>query len=169
VNRSGLLRSILFVPGNKRRMLEKARTLPDDAVILDLEDGVPPGEKAAARATVRQALTSGGYEPYTILRLNALGTGLTEADLTEAFGSGVDAICPAKAETPGDVERLSALLAKTEKSRGLPPGDVAICLMVETALGVLNAHQMARMNVRALFFGGEDLAKELGAVRSKGG
>jgi len=78
-------------------MLEKARTLPADAVILHLEDGVPPGEKAAARLTVRQALAPGGYEPYTILRLNALGTGLTEADLTEAFVPGVDAICLAKA------------------------------------------------------------------------
>ena len=83
-----LLRSVLFVPGNKPRMLEKARTLPADAVILDLEDAVPPGEKAAARAMVRQALESGPYGPRVILRVNALSTGLVEADLAGAFARG---------------------------------------------------------------------------------
>lgn len=163
------LRSILFVPGNKGRMLDKARTLPADALILDLEDGVPPSEKEAARATVRQALTSGAYEPYVILRLNALSTGLAEEDLLEAFTGRVDAVCLPKAQTPGDVGRLSALVAQAEDRHGVPRGDVAICLMVETALGVLNAYQMANMNVRALFLGGEDLVRDLGAVRSKGG
>ena len=163
------LRSILFVPGNKGRMLDKARTLPADAVILDLEDGVPPGEKTVARATVRQALTSSTYEPYVILRLNALGTGLAEADLLEAFTARVGAVCLPKAETPRDVERLSALVAQAGDRHGLPRGTVAICLMIETALGVLNAYQMARMNVRALFLGGEDLVRDLGAVRSKEG
>ena len=71
-----LLRSVLFVPGNKPRLLEKARTLPADAVLLDLEDGVPPGEKIAARALVRQALEAGHYGPRLVLRVNGLGTGL---------------------------------------------------------------------------------------------
>ena len=73
-------------------MLEKARTLPADAVILDLEDGVPPGEKAAARAMVRQALESGSYGPQVILRINAPSTGLAEAYLREAFAGGVAAV-----------------------------------------------------------------------------
>lgn len=169
MSRLSPLRSLLFVPGNKARMLDKAQTLPCDAVILDLEDGVPPGEKAVARASVRQALASGSYQPSIILRLNAFGTGLTEEDLSEAFVAGVDAVCLAKAETPGDVERLSDLLVKAEEKLGLPAGAVPVCLMIETALGVLNAYEMARRNVRALFFGGEDLARDLGAVRSKGG
>jgi citrate lyase subunit beta/citryl-CoA lyase len=165
------LRSILFVPGNKERMLEKARSLPADAVILDLEDGVPPGEKGVARATVRQALEDGAYGPQVILRVNALGTGLAEADLEEAFHLAVDAVCLPKAEGAGDVERLASMLETMEMERGLPTGAVEILLMVETALGVLAANDMARdsQRVRALCLGGEDLAKDLGAIRTREG
>lgn len=170
------LRTLLFVPGNKVRMLDKARTLPADAVILDLEDGVPPSEKRAARTVVRRALESGGFGPQIILRINAFATGLAEADLGEAFGPGVGAVCLPKAQTAGEVERLAALLADVERERGLPVGSLAICLMVETALGVLNAYPMAcarsapgSARVRALCLGGEDLARDLGAVRTKEG
>jgi citrate lyase subunit beta/citryl-CoA lyase len=152
-------------------MLDKARTLPADAVILDLEDGVPPGEKLAARAAVWRALTSGGYAPYVILRVNGWGTGLTEADLRETFAAGVQAVCLPKAETSADVERMAALLETVEQEQGLPTGSVALFLMVETALGVLNAYAMARAGrrVRGLCLGGEDLARDLGAVRTKEG
>jgi len=165
------LRSLLFVPGNKARMLEKARALPADAVILDMEDAVPPGEKGSARAMVRQALEKEAYGAQTIVRVNAWATGLTEADLKETLVAGVAAVCLPKAETPGEVERLASLLATLEQERGLPVGGVGLILMVETALGVLNAYQMARASrrVRALCFGGEDLAWDLGAIRTKEG
>ncbi len=176
MNLSKPLRSVLFVPGNKPRMLEKARALQADAVILDLEDAVPPGEKAAARAIVRQALKSGPYGPQVILRVNALSTGLVEADLEGAFALGVDAVCLPKADTPADVDLLGSLLAALEQERGLPVGAVGILLMVETALGVLNAYGMAvagaehgGRRVQALCLGGEDLAWDLGAVRTKEG
>jgi len=165
------LRSLLFVPGNKARMLEKARALPADAVILDMEDAVPPGEKGSARAMVREALEKGAYGAQTIVRVNAWATGLTEADLKETLVAGVAAVCLPKAETPGEVERLASLLAMLEQERGLPVGGVGLILMVETALGVLNVYQMARASrrVRALCFGGEDLAWDLGAIRTKEG
>jgi citrate lyase subunit beta / citryl-CoA lyase len=165
------LRSVLFVPGNKARMLDKARTLPADAIILDLEDAVPPGEKRAARTTVRQALEAGPYGPAAILRVNAFRSGLAEDDLRETFTGGVDAVCLPKAETAAHVQRLDALLVALEQGRGLPAGAVGICLMVETALGVLHAYEMARASrrVRALCLGGEDLARALGAVRTRAG
>jgi citrate lyase subunit beta/citryl-CoA lyase len=170
------LRSILFVPGNRPRMLEKARTLPADAVILDLEDAVPPGEKTAARAMVRQALEAGPYDPQVILRVNAFPTGLAEGDLGETFVPGVDSVCLPKASTAGDVERLAVLLAALEQERGIPLGAVVVLLMVETAQGVLNAHEMACAGsgpgfgrVQALCLGGEDLAWDLGAVRTREG
>jgi citrate lyase subunit beta/citryl-CoA lyase len=165
------LRSLLFVPGNKARMLEKARALPADAVILDMEDAVPPGEKGSARAMVREALEKGACGAQTIVRVNAWATGLTEADLKETLVAGVAAVCLPKAETPGEVERLASLLAMLEQERGLPVGGVGLILMVETALGVLNAYQMARASRRvcALCFGGEDLAWDLGAIRTKEG
>jgi len=165
------VRTMLFVPGNKARMLAKARTLPADAVILDLEDGVPPGEKRAARATLRRALETGRYGPQVILRINAFSTSLAEDDLQEAFAPGVDAVCLPKAETATDVERLARLLTALEEERGLSVGSLSICLMVETAQGVLHAYEMAQASrrVQALCLGGEDLARDLGAVRSKGG
>ncbi len=165
------LRTILFVPGNKLRMLDKARTLPADAVILDLEDGVPSSEKSAARASVRQALEAGSYVPYAILRVNAFSTGLAEEDLQQAFSAGVRAVCLPKAETGHEVEQLASLLNSMEEEWGLPGGAVRIFLMIETALGVLNAHEMAKSSrrVRALCLGGEDLARDLGAVRTREG
>jgi citrate lyase subunit beta/citryl-CoA lyase len=165
------LRTLLFVPGNKARMLDKARSLPADAVILDLEDGVPPGEKLAARAVVRQALEDGSCGPQVILRVNTFATGLVEDDLHEALGPGVAAVCLPKAETASDVGRLAARLADLEQEQGLAVGSLAICLMVETALGVLNAFSMACASARvlALCLGGEDLAHDLGAVRTKEG
>jgi citrate lyase subunit beta/citryl-CoA lyase len=170
------LRSVLFVPGNSPRMLEKARKLPADAVILDLEDAVPPGEKRAARATVQQALVTGSYGPQVILRVNAFSTGLTEADLQGAFAVGVDAVCLPKANRASNVGKLASLLAALEQERGLPVGAVGILLMVETAQGVFNAYEMAtagaargQRRVQALCLGGEDLAWDLGALRTRGG
>ena len=163
------LRSILFVPGNKERMLEKARSLPADAVILDLEDGVPPGEKGPARATVRRALEGDAYGPQVILRLNAFSTGLAEVDLQEAFHPKLDAVCLPKAKGVGDFERLASMLETMEMERGLPTGAVDVLFMVESALGVLIAYDMARASqrVRALGLGGEDLSKDLGAIRTR--
>jgi citrate lyase subunit beta/citryl-CoA lyase len=165
------LRSLLFVPGNKVRMLEKARALAADAVILDLEDGVAPGEKAVARATVRQALETGTYGPQAILRINTFATGLAEADLSEACVAGIAAVCLPKAQMAGDVEQLASLLSMLERTRGWATGTVEVLLMVETALGVLQAYDMARASgrVRALCLGGEDLARDLGAVRTQEG
>jgi citrate lyase subunit beta/citryl-CoA lyase len=164
-------RSILFVPGNKPRMLDRARTLPADAVMLDLEDGVPPGEKAAARATVRQALEASPYRPVAILRVNGFPSGLAEEDLHQAFAPGVSAVCLPKAESAAGVEHLATLLDGLEKVQGLQPATTGILLMVETALGVLHAYEMARASrrVRALCLGGEDLARDLGAVRTRDG
>jgi citrate lyase subunit beta/citryl-CoA lyase len=152
-------------------MLDKARTLPADAVILDLEDGVPAGGKVAARRIVRAALEAGPFQPYAILRVNAFHTGLVEEDLRQAFGPGIGAVCLPKAETAGEVARLASLLADVEQGCGLASGAIAILLMVETALGVIQAYEMARASrrVRALCLGGEDLTRDLGAVRSKAG
>jgi citrate lyase subunit beta/citryl-CoA lyase len=167
---TSLLRTILFVPGNKPRMLDKARALPADAVILNLEDGVPLAEKASARAAIREALVAGSYGPQAILRVNAWGSGLVEDDLRGAFARTVDAVCLSKVECAADVEQLAQTLAQLEADEGLPPGSLPIDVMVETALGVLNAYDIARSpRVRALFLGGEDLALDLGAIRTRGG
>jgi citrate lyase subunit beta/citryl-CoA lyase len=165
------LRTLLFVPGNKQEMLEKARTVHADAVILDLEDGVPVGEKAAARATVRRALEEGDYYPQVILRVNGFATGLTEDDLKGAFGPGVAAICLPRAEGLADTLRLAPLITEVEQIHGREVGTVSIVAMIETARGMLHAFDLAEgcMRVRAMCLGGEDLACDLGAVHTRAG
>ena len=165
------LRSLLFVPGNRPRMLEKARALPADVVIFDLEDAVPPDEKPAARALVREALRAGSFGSQVAVRINAFGTGLSEDDLEAILGTRVRFICLPKTETVEDVTHLASLLTALEKESGLPLGSVSLLPTVETALGVLNAFELARASerVRALCLGGEDLCLDLGAIRTKEG
>ncbi len=165
------LRSLLFVPGNRPKMLEKARTVPADAIILDLEDAVPPDAKSAARAMVREALQAGTYGPQVVVRINAFNTGLGQADLEAILGVAVQAILLPRAQMPDDVQRLASLMAVLEREQGLPTDSVELLLLVETALGVLNAYEMAKADrrVRALCFGGEDLSQDLGAIRTKEG
>lgn len=165
------LRTMLFVPGNKPRMLDKARTAAADAVILDLEDGVPPTEKLTARTTVRQTLEGGGFGPQVIVRINALTTGLAEDDLRSTFGPNVSAVCLPKAETGTEVLWLVSLLAEVEREHGLEDTCVDMLLMIETARGLLHAYEIASVSqrVRALCLGGEDLARDLGAMRTREG
>ena len=165
------LRSVLFVPGSKSRMLDKARGLGADAVILDLEDAVAPSEKAGARGMIWDALGAGPYAPRVVVRVNAFDTGLTEDDVRETLAPGVDAVCLPKAHTAEDVRRMAALLDRQEAARGLPAGATGLLVMIETALAVLTAFDIARASgrVQALCLGGEDLSRELGAVRSKEG
>lgn len=165
------LRSVLFVPGNKTRFVEKARSAPADAVILDLEDAVAPEEKAAARTMVRQALEGGSFRPRVIVRVNAWDTGLVEADLAEALAPPAWAVCLPKVESAAEIDRLARWLGSWEADRGWPEGSIAVLAMIETARGVLNAYSIAQANprLRALCLGGEDLARDLGAVRTAQG
>ena len=165
------LRSLLFVPGNRSRMLEKARSVPADAVILDLEDAVPSEEKASAREMVGEALAEGTFEPCVIVRVNAVDTGLAEDDVARVLAGGAEAILLPKAQATREVEWLDSLLCVQEARLGIGSGSVALLLLVETALGVLSAYQLARTSarVRALCLGGEDLCRDLGATRTREG
>jgi citrate lyase subunit beta/citryl-CoA lyase len=132
---------------------------------------VPVEEKKAARATIRQALEAGDYQPQVILRINSFATTWAEEDLRQAFGPGVTAICLPKTNTMADVLHLAPLLTETEHAHDLEIGSLDMVLMIETSHGVLHAHEMAERcwRVRALCLGGEDLARDLGAMRSRGG
>lgn len=141
---------MLYVPGDKPRALEKARTLPVDGLILDLEDAVAPENKAVARETVAAALNGGGYgERECLLRLS---DPTSEVDLALADALPLDGIVLPKVETPETV-RLAA--ARTRHP---------IWCMIETPLGVLNAGAIAgAFRVGGLIAGTNDLAKALHA------
>lgn len=146
-------RSALFLPASNLRAIEKARGLPCDAVILDLEDAVAPEAKAAARAAAVAAFTSGGFGARrTVLRVNALDTPWGADDLDAAAGLAVDAVLAPKVATTADVARYRERLA-----------DQALWVMIETCRAVANLQAIADAVGAggALVIGTNDLALEM--------
>lgn len=167
-----VLRSLLFVPGNNMRMINKAMTLNPDAVILDLEDAVPMLDKETARIFIRdsvETLKSTGLD--TFVRVNGLSTGLTMDDLKSVINKDLDGILIPKCESNGDVLKLCEMIAELERERGLDEGKIVILPIIETTKGVLNAHEIASASSRvcAISFGAVDFTRELGTTPSKDG
>src|SRR5207302_1126260 len=139
-----VLRSLLFFPGNRPDMIAKAGRYGADALILDLEDGVAPDEKARARQVVAGALDAGvPGSPIVFLRVNGSGSGLLAWDLREAFRPGAAALCLPKCETPEAVLTLDASLQALESQHRLPRGGIRILPMIESARGVVQAAAIA--------------------------
>ena len=158
---SRLRRSVLFMPGSNARALEKARQLPADGLIFDLEDAVAPGAKVQARQAVGAALAAGGYgRRELVVRVNALGTEWGEADLAAASRMPLDGVLLPKVESVEAVRQVDAVL-----DRAGTPAHVAIWCMVETPLGVLRAEAIAGATDRVgvLVMGTSDLATDLKA------
>lgn len=146
-------RSVLYIPGSKERALDKARSLPVDAIIFDLEDAVAFDEKENARATLKAALDEGGYgSRVRIVRINGLDTNWGADDARAVSEMKADAVLLPKVNSPADVDALAALI----------PDDMPIWAMMETPQGILNAAAIAAHPRMAGFvMGTNDLAKEL--------
>src|SRR5579884_92071 len=128
-------RSLLYVPGSSPRALEKARALPADGLIFDLEDAVAPAAKEGARAIVAAALAAGGYgRRECVLRVNPLDSPWGHGDLAAAATMPIDAVLLPKVENPDRVCLTASLL----EALGAPDG-LAIWCMLETPLGILAA------------------------------
>jgi citrate lyase subunit beta / citryl-CoA lyase len=163
-NSRNRLRSWMFVPGNRSRFIEKAKTSDADAALLDLEDGVLPAEKPDARKSVAKALAESWPGPARYVRLNALSTPWLEADLESVVIEGLEGVCLTKVAKSDDVLAVSEKIAKLEAARGLKPGAIRILAAIESALGVINAYSIAAADQRicGLMFGAEDYALDLG-------
>ena len=160
-----LRRSLLFVPGSNPRALEKARALPADGLIFDLEDAVAPVAKEEARSAVMAALAAGGYGGRElVLRVNALDTPWGHADLAAAATMPIVAVLLPKVEIPDRVRLAAALL----DALGAPP-ERAVWCMLETPLGILDARPIAAASPRlaALVLGSSDLTKDLHAAHTR--
>ena len=158
-------RSVLYMPGSNTRAMEKARQLPADALILDLEDAVAPDAKAMARANVATAVRAGGYgRRELVVRVNGLATPWGYDDLTAAALMKVDAVLLPKVESADLVRQAEGLLA----AAGAPPS-LAIWCMMETPLAMLHAEEIAGSSPRvaALIMGTSDLAKDLHARHTR--
>jgi citrate lyase subunit beta/citryl-CoA lyase len=154
-------RSVLFMPASNARALEKARGLPADGLIFDLEDAVAPDAKSAARDGVGQSLVAGGYgRREVMLRVNALTTDWGHADLVAAALMPIDAVVLPKVESADAVRQAQAVLAGAGAPQHLP-----IWCMIETPRGVLRAEEIASASdrVTGLIMGTADLTKDLRA------
>jgi citrate lyase subunit beta / citryl-CoA lyase len=158
-------RSVLYMPGANTRALEKARSLPADGLILDLEDAVAPDAKPAARGNVAAALAAGGYgRRELVLRVNGLATPWGYEDLVAAARLPLDAVLLPKVESADGVRQAEAVLA----GAGAPAG-LALWCMMETPLGLLHAEAIAAASPRVacLVLGTSDLTKDLHARHTR--
>lgn len=165
-----LLRSLLFVPGNRRDMLEKARNLPTDALVPDMEDSVPMTEKAQAREAVADLLPRlAGRGQRIIPRTNSLNSGLLEEDLAAVVGPHVFGVSVGKTESAWQITQIEAILTKLEKKAGLAPGTVKLLPWIETSLAVVNAYELCKASPRivAVAFGAGDFTADMGIQQSE--
>ncbi len=168
------LRSLLFAPGNRPRMLQKVGQCGADAVILDLEDAVPVSEKEATRQAVREAVGVIDTCPVYV-RVNPLvatagfSQPIGEADLAAVARPGLAGIILPKVESPDDLRRADTLLQGLETQHGLAPGSVDVIPIIETALAVQRAYDIAASGTRVkrLAFGAGDFTRDIGVAWSR--
>jgi len=163
-----LLRSLLFVPGNNSRFLEKAKSLQADIICFDLEDSVPLVEKKSARNLIKNALKNRSeYHSEIYVRTNSPVSGLIPDDLLDIIQKGVDGIVIPKVNTVNEIKKIEKIMLGLEKKRKLKP--IEIIASIESSEGVVNAYLIASCSKRisALVFGVFDLLNDLGVEYTK--
>lgn len=164
-----LLRSLMFTPGQRQSMIDKALALGDgapDAIMFDFEDSVPPDQKDLARDLVGKALERPRASDGAafIVRVNSSATGRQIADMRAVVGPNLFGILLPKIEWPHEVATAAAVLDDLEREAGLPQGGIALIAAIESARGVHGVAAIAQSSprLRGLMFGAEDYARDLG-------
>lgn len=166
-------RTWMFVPGHRQRMIDKALGLSSDAIILDIEDGVPPDEKDNARKLIAEALgrKPQANAPTRFVRVNAIGHERMEHDLQDVIRPGVDGLVLPKVETLEEVQKAAQMVQQRETDTGIAPESVKFLIAIESPKGLLNAPAIAACSQRTvgLMFGAEDYGRELGLPTAREG
>lgn len=163
-----LLRSLLFIPGNKANMLDKAFSTNSDAIVPDMEDSVPDSEKTAARALIAEYLPRlRATGRFICPRINSLETGLTAAELEAVVGPDIDAVSIGKITTPTEISEVSQVIGRLERERGLEAGAIGLIPWIETARAIVDCYSIciASRRMIGIAFGAEDLTNDLGIER----
>ena len=163
-----LFRSLIFVPGNNPRFLEKAKKIQADIVCFDLEDSVPDDEKTNARKLIKNALKSRSeYHSSIFVRTNSPLSGKISSDLKEIVQKGIDGIVIPKVNNVTELKKIQKTLSGLEKSKKLKP--IQIIPSIESAEGVVNSYPIASFGKRvtAIVFGIFDLLNDLGVEYTK--
>jgi citrate lyase subunit beta/citryl-CoA lyase len=168
-----LKRSWMFVPGHRQKMIDKALGLNADALMLDIEDGVAPNEKDAARQLIGESLgrPKTANAPMRFVRINAIGHTRMEADLDAVVRPGLEGLVLPKVETVDEVRQVDATLTDREPKQKMPSGGIRLLIAIESPAGLLNALAIAACSSRVvgLIFGAEDYGRELGLPTSREG
>jgi citrate lyase subunit beta / citryl-CoA lyase len=170
-----LLRTLLFVPGDRPDRIAKAAASAATGIAIDLEDAVALSQKDAARAAVTNTLSGLPRDdgPVVCVRINAVDSGLAEADVTalESVLSRIDLVMVPMSADPDGVRHASHLLARAESAAGHAAGAIGLIPLVETAAGILDARALAAADPRVytLSFGPADLSRELGITPTADG
>jgi citrate lyase subunit beta/citryl-CoA lyase len=163
-----LFRSLIFVPGNNPRFLEKAKKIQADIICFDLEDSVPDDEKTSARKLIKNALKSRSeYSSSIFVRTNSPLSGKIPSDLKEIIQKGIDGIVIPKVNNVAELKKIQKILSSLEKSKKLKP--IQIIPSIESAEGVVNSYSIASFGkrVNAIVFGIFDLLNDLGVEYTK--
>ena len=165
-------RSMLFLPGNNPNMLINGKCLGADAVVFDLEDAVSPSEKDAARILVRNTMRYMDFRGCEIIvRINSIDTPYWKQDIDQILPQQPSLILLPKTGSAADILEADAYISQAEEKLGMPLNTVGLMPLIETAMGVENAFQIASATkrVKALFLGAEDLTADLQCKRTKEG
>ena len=165
---TGLFRSLIFVPGNNPRFLEKSKLIEADIVCFDLEDSVPDSEKKTARSLIRNALKDRAkYKSEVYVRINSPQSGKVKDDLEQVIQKGLDGVVIPKVDSSKDLNKITKILTSLEKKRKIKR--LPLMPSIESAQGAVNAYQIASSNKRvsALVFGVFDLLNDMGIEYTK--
>ncbi len=163
-----LYRSLIFIPGNNQRFLEKAKSLPSDIVCFDLEDSVPDNEKKKARKIIKESLKSRSeYSSEVYVRTNSPSSGKIPDDLDEIVRKGIDGIVIPKVNNVKELKKIEKNLSSLEKKRKLD--SILLIPSIESAEGVVNTYDIASSSKRisAVVFGVFDLLNDMGIEYTK--
>ncbi len=171
-----LFRSLIFVPGNRPNMLERAISFDADIIMVDLEDSVPPAEKTAAREVAKEWVTKLAKEAprpsrKIMVRVNSLDTGLTQDEVAAVAGPDLYGISLGKPESVWDVREADRILSAIEDSASMEHGSIKLIPWIESAKAAMAAQQLgaASPRIAALAFGAEDYTNDMGIQRTDSG
>ena len=164
-------RALLYMPGDSRPKIEKALSLGVDCICMDMEDGTAYNRKEKAREVIAKALQELDFgSSEKLIRINGVGTGLEEDDLSMTLPHHPDGVVIPKAESLAQIEWLSDKIEAMELSQDWELNSIRILAVIESAQGLINLKEIAtHPRLDALIFGAEDYAASIGATRTRGG
>ena len=163
-------RALLYMPGDDMHKIQKATTLGVDCICMDMEDGVANNRKNEARRTITEALAHLNFgQSERLVRINSIRSGLEQDDLAQVLPAHPQGVVIPKVETGEQIRRVSTQITKIENKYNWPEGEIVLIALVESACGIINLREIASADARlqALIFGAEDLAGDIGAVRTR--